>query len=256
MMKPTKAKGDEDRFAMSRNFLATDKVPDSIFGIPIVSDSDDYTPEDIAFFHSHPEAGGYYDLGEGTPEDGSAEGAPAQASKAGTPFKRGPLRHGPPPPPSRGAYPGSLNNPGNIRWGDVSYPGTITTGLKKQDFLKFGDALSGLNAMGQSVGQMARVKLAGKGHVFSLENLVRDAYARENENDTEGYIKDVSKFSGIDRSAVLDMRDSETMAKLLEAMVRRDSGHPHADWFTPEEYRTAAGWMTRKWENGQFTEDK
>ena len=73
----------EDRFAMSRNFLATDKVPDTIFGIPVVSNEDDYTPEDLAFFREHPEAGGYYDMGEGTPEDGTEEGAPTQADEAG-----------------------------------------------------------------------------------------------------------------------------------------------------------------------------
>ena len=71
--------GDTNRFANSRNFLATDKVPDTIFGIPIVSKREDYTEEDIAFFKEHPEAGGYYDMGEGTPEDGSDEGAPVQA---------------------------------------------------------------------------------------------------------------------------------------------------------------------------------
>ena len=70
--------GDADRFAQSRNFLATDKVPDSIFGIPIVADEGSWTPEDLAFFKEHPEAGGYYDMGEGTPEDGTEEGEPVQ----------------------------------------------------------------------------------------------------------------------------------------------------------------------------------
>lgn len=60
------------------NFLATDKVPDTIFGIPVVSRREDYTEEDIAFFKEHPEAGGYYDMGEGTPEDGTPEGEPTQ----------------------------------------------------------------------------------------------------------------------------------------------------------------------------------
>ena len=59
------AKGGEapDLTGMS-NFLATDKVPDTIFGIPIVSRREDYTEEDIAFFKEHPEAGGYYDMGD------------------------------------------------------------------------------------------------------------------------------------------------------------------------------------------------
>ena len=69
--------GEEDRFATSRNFLATDKVPDSIFGYPIVSDRKDYTQEDLEFFRKHPDAGGYYDLGEGGQGDG-AEGPAAE----------------------------------------------------------------------------------------------------------------------------------------------------------------------------------
>lgn len=69
--------GQADLTGMS-NFLATDKVPDTIFGIPIVSRREDYTKADIAFFREHPEAGGYYDMGEGTPEDGTVEGAPVQ----------------------------------------------------------------------------------------------------------------------------------------------------------------------------------
>ena len=74
------AKGGEapDLTGMS-NFLATDKVPDTIFGIPVVSRREDYTEADITFFKEHPEAGGYYDMGEGTPEDGTVEGAPVQA---------------------------------------------------------------------------------------------------------------------------------------------------------------------------------
>ena len=51
------------------NFLATDKVPDTIFGIPIVSRREDYTKADIAFFREHPEAGGYYDMGDGEGEE-------------------------------------------------------------------------------------------------------------------------------------------------------------------------------------------
>ena len=59
------AKGGEapDLTGMS-NFLATDKVPDTIFGIPVVSRREDYTEADIAFFKEHPEAGGYYDMGD------------------------------------------------------------------------------------------------------------------------------------------------------------------------------------------------
>ena len=52
------AKGGEG-FA---NFLATDEVPETLFGVPVVTDG--ISEEDAEFFRTHPEAGGFYDLGE------------------------------------------------------------------------------------------------------------------------------------------------------------------------------------------------
>lgn len=77
-----------ERFGGMRNFLATDEVPKTLFGVPIVADPDEYTDADLAFFRKNPEAGGYYDLGsedpwDATPDDGTAEGAPVQDSGGG-----------------------------------------------------------------------------------------------------------------------------------------------------------------------------
>ena len=51
-------------FAGLRNFLATDEVPESIFGIPVVQDESGYTEKDLAFFRENPKAAGFYDLGD------------------------------------------------------------------------------------------------------------------------------------------------------------------------------------------------
>lgn len=53
-----------ERSALS-GFLATDEVPGTLFGIPVVADRMQYTDEDIGFFEEHPDAGGYYDMGDG-----------------------------------------------------------------------------------------------------------------------------------------------------------------------------------------------
>lgn len=45
-------------------FLATDDVPETLFGIPVITKETGYTEKDLAFFRDHPEAGGYYDMGE------------------------------------------------------------------------------------------------------------------------------------------------------------------------------------------------
>lgn len=84
--------GDAPDLTGMSNFLATDKVPDTLFGIPVVSRREDYTEADLRFFKDHPEAGGYYDMGEETPEDGSAEGAPVQADGGGRDALRIPRR--------------------------------------------------------------------------------------------------------------------------------------------------------------------
>lgn len=75
----------KDRFRLMGNFLATDDVPDTLFWFKIVADEKDYTEEDRAFFKEHPEAGGYYDLEDGTDEPDEAEepGETQGASKGG-----------------------------------------------------------------------------------------------------------------------------------------------------------------------------
>ena len=75
----------KSRFDMARNFLATDEVPETIFGVPVVQNEADYSKGDRRFFREHPEAGGYYSTGEEAGEAGEAGEAPEPqgAVKAG-----------------------------------------------------------------------------------------------------------------------------------------------------------------------------
>lgn len=68
-----------DNFGTFRNFLATDEVPDSLFGYPIAHDENGYTEKDIQFFKENPKAAGFYDLGDEEME----EDVPQQATGAG-----------------------------------------------------------------------------------------------------------------------------------------------------------------------------
>lgn len=71
-----------DNFGAFRNFLATDDVPESIFGYPVVQDESQYTEKDLEFFRKNPKAAGFYDLGgEEVDED-----IPQQATGAGIPM--------------------------------------------------------------------------------------------------------------------------------------------------------------------------
>lgn len=72
------AKGG-DNFGTFRNFLATDDVPESIFGFPVVQDKSQYTEGDLEFFRRNPKAAGFYDLGD----EEMDEDVPQQAAGAG-----------------------------------------------------------------------------------------------------------------------------------------------------------------------------
>lgn len=72
------AKGG-DNFGTFRNFLATDEVPESIFGYPVVRDESQYTEGDLEFFRKNPKAAGFYDLGD----EELDEDVPQQALDAG-----------------------------------------------------------------------------------------------------------------------------------------------------------------------------
>lgn len=69
------SKGGDSPHKNFRNFLATDKVPESIFGYPVVQRTEDYTPEDVEFFRANPKAAGFYDLGDGMDEEVPQQGA-------------------------------------------------------------------------------------------------------------------------------------------------------------------------------------
>ena len=150
-------------------------------------------------------------------------------------------------------YPGAWNNPGNVEKGDVEYDGEVGSVKSKHSkgaFLKFKTPQDGLNAKSQVIGQIVREKIPGRfreGKLpsadFTVSNLVKVYAPEEDGNDTDGYIKFVSGMLGVDKDKVLDTDDADTMARLLDAIARRDSGHKYADWFKPSDYMAAAAKM-------------
>ena len=220
-VKPEDVRRDEkggDNFGTFRNFLATDDVPETIFGIPVVQDESQYTEKDLEFFRKNPKAAGFYDLGDEEVD----EDVPQQAAKS---------------KPSRGAYPGSLNNPGNVekrkerRQGEVDSP--------SERFAKFATPQDGLREMADAIRQIAEVKLAEKGLPFTVRNFA-GVYAPSTEDDTAKYVADISADSGFGPDEELHRFDGGDMARLLKSVVRFESGAPHSAWFTDEEYAEAA----------------
>lgn len=218
------AKGGKSRHRDFVNFLATDKVPGSIFGIPVVQDESQYTEKDLEFFRKNPKAAGFYDLGDEEVD----EDVPQQAAKS---------------KPSRGAYPGSLNNPGNVEKRKERRQGEVDSPHKR--WAKFATPQDGLREMADAIRQIAAVKLAEKGQDFTIRNFA-EVYAPrvnekgEKENDTDKYIGDISADTGFGADEELARWDDEDMAKLLRSVVKFESGAEHSAWFTDEEYAAAA----------------
>lgn len=79
---------NDGRHGNFRNFLATDEVPETIFGIPVVQDESGYTGKDVEFFRENPKAAGFYEMGD-EDRDGGAEppdnggGSPTAAGSGG-----------------------------------------------------------------------------------------------------------------------------------------------------------------------------
>lgn len=308
------SKGGDSPHRNFRNFLATDKVPESIFGYPVVQREEDYTPEDIEFFKANPKAAGFYDTGN----EGPAEDVPQQAAKAGRTYdteltadqerryqawratlpkplqyegdydlrgywadpdteKEGIVdgqhftdRYKKPNHPTfsveskyatgenrnragrwdgdrfippRGKYPGLTNNPGNVEKHELRtyktlFEGEDGGGVRPKRFARFTDPVLGLKASATVLARKAD-ELAKAGKPFTIENYA-PLYAPPNENDTEGYIENLSRYSGIARDAELDRWDVGGLARLLKAKVRFETSPEASRWFTDEEYEEAA----------------
>lgn len=62
-------KGGDSPHKNFHNFLATDDVPETLFGFPVVQREGDYTEADLKFFKENPKAAGFYDMGDEETEE-------------------------------------------------------------------------------------------------------------------------------------------------------------------------------------------
>jgi len=102
------------------------------------------------------------------------------------------------------------NNPGNIRKGD-SWLGSVDN--PNSGFVAFKDLAHGLRALFI----VLKAKISnGKN---TIEKIIA-SYAPPNENNTENYIKNVSQWTGIDRTAIID--DNTKLKQLVKAITRQE----------------------------------
>ena len=105
------------------------------------------------------------------------------------------------------------NNPGNIRDTDIPWVGA--TGAKN-GFEVFDTPEHGVRAVGVNL-QTYESKYGLK----TIEDIITK-YAPPSENDTETYIKRVSRWTGIARDAEISMQDHATLLKMVRAILRQE----------------------------------
>lgn len=118
-----------------------------------------------------------------------------------------------------GALPAGAGAAGNVAGGNV---GNLRG--RNGGWQRFGSAREGLAGM---AGQLLRYQ-SGRFNRNSRKRTLRqiiNTYAPPNENKTSQYVQQVAAWTGINPDTEIDLRDHDTMSKVLRAMVRKETGN-------------------------------
>lgn len=100
------------------------------------------------------------------------------------------------------------NNPGNLRsWGDMP---------REDGFARFPTPEAGLAAM------IKNLQVQQSKHGLNTIAGIIGRWAPPNENDTAGYVGNVSKQTGFGAHQPLDLTDKKTVAPLISSMIRQE----------------------------------
>ncbi|EPT1451932.1 lytic transglycosylase [Escherichia coli] len=115
-----------------------------------------------------------------------------------------------------GALPAGAGASGNVGGGNVGNLRGVNGGWQR-----FKGARGGMAAM---AGQLLRYQSKAKfGHKKTLRQLI-STYAPSNENNTAEYVAQVAKWTGLNPDSDIDLRNPEIMRKVMEAMIRKETG--------------------------------
>ncbi|HHA3594135.1 TPA: lytic transglycosylase [Salmonella enterica subsp. enterica serovar Newport] len=88
---------------------------------------------------------------------------------------------------------------------------------------RFGSAREGMAAMATQLLRYQSGRFNQNSRKKTLRQLI-NTYAPSSENDTSLYVSQVSKWTGIGPDQEIDLRDHDTMAKVMRAMVQKENG--------------------------------
>lgn len=130
-----------------------------------------------------------------------------------------------------------INNPGNIERADDEWLGMARL-QNDPRFIRFLSPQYGLRAM------MKILLTYEEEHGVDTIARIIARWAPYRENDTDAYIYDVSRRTGIPPNFALDMRDIDTLIKISKAIVIHENGHPPEnmppEWYSEYTYHAAA----------------
>ena len=125
------------------------------------------------------------------------------------------------------------NNPVNVR----HYSNNDWNGLIGYDngYCKFDSVENGYRASFKLIKKYIRDY-----DLRTIEEIIQ-RYAPENENDTEGYIDNVEKWSGIKRNSKISSEDNNKIAMVISAMARQET-NTIVSWEIISKYATTKKW--------------
>ena len=134
----------------------------------------------------------------------------------------------------RGAYPGSLNNPGNMRDYGIKWKGAVKPGSRYGRFIQFDTPQNGARAVSRNLTTLG----TKRGIPFTIRD-VMSKYSPKTENNLARHVKNISAISNLPPDKVLDPKNTGQMVDLLRGVIGAESGQRTLNWFRPVELTNA-----------------
>lgn len=132
----------------------------------------------------------------------------------------------------RPAYPGGLNNPGNMEYRqDNGWPGQIGRGGRDNRFARYDTPTSGGTA---AIGRWMEI---ARSQINPTISSIVPTYSPASENDVVQHAYNIaSNAPGISTNTVLNIDNTGQWVDLARGLFAAESDHEHSRWFTPNEY--------------------
>ncbi|HEY6022286.1 MAG TPA: structural protein P5 [Candidatus Paceibacterota bacterium] len=110
------------------------------------------------------------------------------------------------------------NNPGNIERGTIHWQGMADDQSGDKRFIVFNTPEDGIRALAKLLFNYQNI------HGLNTVRQIVNRWAPPTENDTYSYVNTVASEVGVTPDDKINLTDSETLAKLVTAIIRHENG--------------------------------